>query len=656
MIKLKASQLMITVSKISLLIIIVAVSLGSKAKSPSLVKSLESEQLDSVSSALSNLTLRQKIAQKLTIDLRYFCEPIEQINLPAKSVAVCNNKMTSLPDVVRRMIAETSIGGIILFSENLSNINQITTLNHQLQQAAQQSRPAIPLFISVDQEGGRVARLPRNQSTPFTGNMSIGATHRKHRTKYALMTGDIIAKELLAVGFNTVHAPNVDVNVNPDNPVINVRSFGADPKIVAELGSAQSYAFERQGLISTLKHFPGHGDTNVDSHTGLPVVNHDKATIEAKDLYPFRKIIEDNPPGMIMTAHIQFPKLDASTFISSSGVEMIRPATMSRKILTRQLRHNMGYQGVIITDSLKMAGISEYFKPVEAVINTFSAGADIALMPLRISNAQDIEQLKKLIQDVEKAVLEDRLAISEIDESVERILKLKNRFKLFHAFNHSLPKQIASARQTLGNQTHKKAEAELANHAITLVKNDNSLIPLKLNEQSKTLLVMPDKQKCRALKQSMQSLVINTNIVCQPLSNANRQELTRKIEAADVVIFANISPSQNAMEIGGEKELANSKKLLSGMRKQPDQIEQLLKDSKIHSKKTVFVSLRAPYDISRFSPYADAVLATYSYNANVMKWPQGSGEVAQIGGPAYTALAEVILGKKEAFGDLPVDL
>lgn len=631
-------------------------SLASKANSPTLAESLNVDHSKPIPSTLSKLTLRQKIAQKITIDLRYFCEANQQISLPMRPAGVCNKKMTSLPDTVKNMIAETSIGGIILFSENLTNINQITTLNHQLQEAAQQSQAAIPLFISVDQEGGRVARLPRNQSTPFTGNMSIGATHKKHRTKYALMTGDIIAKELLAVGFNTVHAPNVDVNVNPENPVINVRSFSADPKIVAELGSAQSYAFERQGLISTLKHFPGHGDTNVDSHTGLPVVNHDKATIEAKDLYPFKKIIQDNPPGMIMTAHIQFPKLDASTFISSSGVEMIKPATMSRKILTRQLRNKMGYQGVIITDSLKMAGISEYFNPVEAVINTFNAGADIALMPLRISNNQDIEKLKELIANVEKAVLDERLSISELNQSVKRILTLKNRFKLFHAFDQNLSQQVTKAHQVLANDSHKKAEAALANHAITLVKNDNSLIPLELNTRSKVLLVMPDRQKCRALKQSMQLLVKNTSITCQSLSNANKQNLALKIEAADVVIFANISPSQNAMEIGGEKELANSRKLLNGMRKQPEQIEQLLKNSKNQNKKTVFVSLRAPYDISRFSPYADAVLATYSYNANVIKWPQHSGEIAQVGGPAYTALAEIILGKKQAFGDLPVKL
>jgi beta-N-acetylhexosaminidase len=617
-------------------------------------QSLNQKQLDN---ELSKLSLRQKIAQKLTIDLRYFCEPEAGQPLSPELSRQCTTKMTRLTPSLRDMIAEIPIGGVILFSENLKNIDQIVVLTHQLQAAAKNSQASIPLMISVDQEGGRVARLPRNQSTPFTGNMSIGATHKKHRTKYALMTGDIIATELLAVGFNAVHAPNVDVNVNPNNPVINVRSFSEDPKVVAELGSAQSYAFERKGLISTLKHFPGHGDTNVDSHTGLPIVTHDRQTIESKDLFPFKSIIEKNSPGMIMTAHIQYPRLDSSTFISSSGVEMIKPATMSREILTYQLRDKIGYQGVIITDSLSMAGVSDYFDPVDAVINTFKAGADIALMPITIRSPLDIEKLNELIKAVEKAVVVGELNRAELEQSVVRILSLKQRFNLSRSFDTNLATAKTRARNILANKAHKQAEASLAKHAITLVKNERSLIPLNLEAETIIHLVMPDRQKCRALIQSMQPYLASTNrISCSALVAKDHQRISQNIEAADLVIFANISPAQNALEIGGVQELNRSRELVKGMKYQPDQIEQLLRLSQKTNKKTVFLSLRAPYDINRFSPFADAILASYSYNANVVKWPKSPGETVKVGGPAYTAIAKILFGEAEAFGDLPVSL
>lgn len=198
----------------------------------------------------------------------------------------------------------------------------------------------------------------------MTGNMSIGATYAKHGSDYASASAKVIAKELRAVGFNVNYAPTLDVNMNPNNPVINVRSFGEDPARVAELGGAQVDAYQHQQVIAALKHFPGHGDTNVDSHTGLPKVMHSKEQVMAQDIAPFRAVIEaGHAPGMIMTAHIQYPALDSSTFVSKQGQTMVKPATMSRAIMTSLLREELGYQGVTITDALDMAGISDFLPP-----------------------------------------------------------------------------------------------------------------------------------------------------------------------------------------------------------------------------------------------------------------------------------------------------
>lgn len=318
-----------------------------------------------VSAAASNTTpsLQQVLGQKLMLDLRYYCEqPV--------APGACRTPLTQLPPALAELISKHHIGGVILFAENLQHPEQIVTLNQQLQQAAAAQGTGLPLFIGIDQEGGRVARLPRQQSTSFSGNMAIGATFAEHGNRFATEVGEIMAKELLSLGINVNFAPTVDVNVNPQNPVINVRSFGEDPQQVAILGKAMTEAMQQQGMLVSLKHFPGHGDTHVDSHLGLPRVDHTKQQIEQVDLLPFAQIIKDAAPAMIMTAHIQFPALDSSTFSSKTGEQMIKPATLSRSILTGVLREQLNYKGLIVTDALDMAGISHFFTVPQAVIET----------------------------------------------------------------------------------------------------------------------------------------------------------------------------------------------------------------------------------------------------------------------------------------------
>ncbi len=591
--------------------------------------------------AESALTLKQQLGQKLMLDLRYYCEqdPGEQ---------KCRTPVTQLPADLANIITKHNIGGVILFAENIDTVPQVIKLNNDLQKAAAKSELGLPLFISIDQEGGRVARIPRDVGTSFTGNMSIGATYKEHGTYFATESARIIADELLALGVNVNYAPTVDVNMNPDNPVINVRSYGEDPQLVAKLGGAQVAGFENNGVISSLKHFPGHGDTNVDSHTGLPKVMHDKETIWQQDLPPFKEIIKNQQPGMIMTAHIQYPALDDTTFVSKEGKTMIKPATMSRKIITDLLRDELGYQGVVITDALDMAGISHFFEPIEAVINTFAAGVDIALMPIEIRSPKDLAVLEALIDRLEQEVQRGTLNADEMSASATRILRLKEKFKLTSSLDDEAA--IKKAQLLLGDQGHRKVEAELALAAITEVKNEKNTLPLDIKSGSKVHIIMPDTRKCYALQQA---LVDNTDKLisfsCTSLQGYEKLATLKEINEADIIIAANASPKQSAVEVGGMDDLADNPEFAIAKADQSAALESLLKQAKLAHKKTVFVSLRAPYDIAQFGKFGDAVLATYAYNIDV-------DTDEKIAGPAFTALAKVLLGKAPAKGQLPVTI
>lgn len=574
--------------------------------------------------------LRPLIGQKLMLDLRYFCEQGKGTQ--------CRAPMTSLPPQLKDILREYHIGGVILFAENVQEIDQIVALTSQLYQATE-----VPPFIAIDQEGGRVARINRAEATSFTGNMSIGASYAKHGTHYAHEVASVIGKELAALGINVNFAPTVDVNANPDNPVINVRSFGENPDMVAKLGAAQVKAFEQQGVISAIKHFPGHGDTNVDSHTGLPRVNHSPDQIHQQDIAPFATIIKQHAPGMLMTAHIQYPALDDTQILNKRGEKMLRPATMSRKIMHDLLRGQLGYQGVTITDALDMAGISDFFAPEQAVIETFAAGVDIALMPFAIRSTEDISKFRQFMDKLYQTAT-TQLEVSELKLSAKRISELKARF---------LPEKrhlsTAIAESVLGSPQHRKVEAELALAAITEVKNDN-LLPLTIRADQHIHLIMPDKQKATALKQALLANSAHPlTVTMSSLQGFNPQQAKSDIQRADWVIAGHASPAQSAAEIGGMDDLATLAKFAVNTKAQPEALQELMIFAQAQNTPTVFISLRAPYEITRFAPYSHAVLASYAYNVDVET-------EHQVSGPAYTALAQVIMGKAKANGTLPVSI
>lgn len=583
--------------------------------------------------AVANTSVAQQLGQKLMLDFRYYCE--------TGNSTACRSPMTKLPQELANAITKYHIGGVILFAENVQDTAQIVTLNTALQNAATQ-----PLFIAIDQEGGRVARINREVATSFTGNMSIGATYPKQGTYYATQVAKVIGKELNSLGINVNFAPTVDVNMNAANPVINVRSFSEDPDEVAKLGAAQVVAFENEQVISALKHFPGHGDTHVDSHTGLPRVDHDKKTIWQNDLAPFKYIIDKHAPGMIMTAHIQYPALDDSLLENKEGEKMLKPATMSRAIMHDLLRTELNYQGVVVTDALDMAGISDFFDPETAVIETFKAGVDIALMPIAIRTTDDIKKLDKLFTRLVNAVNTNTLDKNELAESAQRIAALKQRF-----LSQPSTLSVNIAHATLGNPSHRKLEADLALAAITQVKN-NQLLPIKPANKSLRLnrlhLIMPDTRKCIALEQALQNLSDNAfTITCSSLQGFDTKLSKNSIKDADVVIAAHASPQQSAVEIGGMDDITKISAHSLSRHDQPKALSAQLEYAKQLQKPVLFISLRAPYEITDYARLSDAILASYAYNIDI-------DNKNQVAGPAFTALARVILGLDVAHGKLPV--
>jgi beta-N-acetylhexosaminidase len=590
--------------------------------------------------------LKQLVAQKLMIDLRYFCADID-------TTETCRTPLTELLPPLVDMIADTGIGGVILFAENLQDISQILKLNYALQQAAKAAGHP-PLFIAIDQEGGRVVRIPQSLSTSFAGNMAIGATYAKHGDKFARESGEVMAKELVSLGFNLNFAPPVDVYVNPLNPVINVRSYGEEAKVVAELGRAQLAAMQSQGMLATLKHFPGHGDTSVDSHTGLPRVDHDLQQIENSDLLPFAYAIEHDSPAMIMTAHIQYPQLDNTEFTNKEGEASILPATMSRKILTDLLRNKMGFKGIIVTDALNMAGIAHYFDQTEAVIKTFAAGADIALMPLTIRRPADIKNLDTLIDDVVRSVHEGRLSRQEIEASAQRIEQAKSQYQLAQTNALPLEQAIEKAQNTLGSKQHRQVEQALANSAIVQIKNKD-VLPVS-NKVNNIHLSMPDTTKCMALTFALKTRLPSVHISCSSLASSNTTTNLALFEQADVLIAADISPNQSLAELGGMDDIQSWRQRTPKELQLSQQLAQL-QAAKTQGKTTIFISLRTPYNVGLFAEYADVILASFAYNSNKTEYMDDYGRfITQYNGAIYNALADVITGKIIATGQLPVSI
>ncbi|MFF2716786.1 glycoside hydrolase family 3 protein [Streptomyces sp. NPDC058011] len=364
------------------------------------------------------------------------------------------------------LVSTYHVGGIIYFSwaHNTRDPHQIADLSNGIQQAALGERSRVPLLISTDQEHGIVCRVGE-PATLLPGAMALGAGGSRSDTRRAAR---IAGAELAALGINQNYAPDADVNVNPANPVIGVRSFGSDPQAVAELVAAQVKGYQGAGVAATAKHFPGHGDTSTDSHTGLPVINHTRAQWQELDAPPFRAAIRARIDS-IMTAHIVVPALDPSE----------DPATLSRPILTGILREELGYDGVVVTDSLGMEGVRTKYGDDRVPVLALLAGVDQLLNPPNLSVAWNA---------VLKAVRSGEVSAARIEESVLRILRLKTELGLFRD-------PFVSRRgvdRTVGVAEHLADADRIAERTTTLLADPGALLPLSRRTHRRLLVVGAD--------------------------------------------------------------------------------------------------------------------------------------------------------------------
>ncbi len=364
------------------------------------------------------------------------------------------------------LIAKYRVGGIIYFgwAHNTREPHQIADLSNGIQRASLEQPRGLPVLISTDQEHGIVARVG-TPATLFPGAMALGAGGSRTDARTA---GRIGGTELRAMGIRQDYAPVADVNVNPANPVIGVRSFGSDPRAVAGLVAAQVKGYQGAGVAATANHFPGHGDTETDSHYGFPVIEHTEAQWAELDAPPFRAAVAAGIDS-IMTAHIMVPALDPSG----------DPATLSRPILTGILRERLGYDGVVVTDSLGMAGVRTKYGDDRVPVLALKAGVDQLLNPPEPAVAWNA---------VLQAVRGGELTEARLDESILRVLRLKSKLGL-------LKDPYVTRRgvdRTVGIPAHLKAADRIAERTTTLLVNSGRLLPLSRRTHQKVLVVGAD--------------------------------------------------------------------------------------------------------------------------------------------------------------------
>lgn len=466
---------------------------------------------------ISYMTLSEQVGQMLMPDIRQW-----------------NGKVTTtVNEGIKRSIHDQDLGGLILFDKNIVDANQVTTFTHNLQMEAGD----IPLFLGIDQEGGVIKRIPGGTNLP--GQMALGATGD---TALAKAAGQLTGEELKALGLQVNFAPVLDINSNPDNPIIGMRSFGSDVDLVTRLGLATITGLQHSGVMAAVKHFPGHGDTTVDSHLGLPVLTHNRERLEALELKPFQAAIE-NGVDMIMTAHIAFPAIDNEQVTSlKDGSSVAIPATLSKKVLTGLLREELGYEGLIISDAFTMDAIAKHFGENKAVERAVSAGVDIILMPQNTVAAH---------QTLVNAVNNGTISNETIHASVKRILEMKSKYGLFKQ-SDTLANKLANINDVLGSEEHLTVEREIAERAVTLLAGNDGVHPDHIRQGDRVVIVANEQEQGRQLenqlKQAAKNLSLQTEIsVISPGKTNNSLQAMSK---ADYVILASYQFRNVASQFG----------------------------------------------------------------------------------------------------------
>ncbi len=564
---------------LSLLIAVGATSVQAQDATPP-GATTPSGEADRVTRLIEGMSLREKVGQ-LFMSRVYG----DRADDPAPAARAANRQYLGVDDA-RQLIERFGVGSIVYFewTGNLGTPSKIAKLSNGIQQAALDTGTP-PLLISTDQEQGVVVRLSP-PATQFPGSMALGATRDPELAREAAR---VTGQELRAVGIRQNLAPVADVNVNPANPVIGIRSFGSKASLVSDMVVPQVQGFQDDaGVAATAKHFPGHGDTDIDSHTGLPTIRHSEKTWWAVDAPPFEAAIAAGA-DVIMTAHVAVPALDPSG----------RPATLSRPILTGILREQMGFDGVIMTDSLTMAAVRERFGDERVPVLALKAGADVLADPPRLSRAY---------RAVMAAVQSGELTEERIDGSVERILRLKERLGLFDD-----PMVDAdAATEALGTP---------ANEAVAQAVGDASVTVLRLRPTRR--IPVPD----------------DWSILLTGWDDAGVRTLEDELRAAGRQVEARwtgAEPTKRAIAAAAKAQRRHDITVVVTAYLGADQRQRQLVRPLMRGGRTIIVSVRSPYDAGWF-PSAAVHVATYGSVPASMR-----------------ALARILAGQAGSVGRSPV--
>lgn len=484
---------------------------------------------------LTKLTIRQKLGQLLMVGF----------------------EGRDIPVHMEQLFRDYHIGNIIYFRRNVAEHTQVSQLSEALQQLSGKYN-GIPLSIAIDQEGGMVARIDKD-ITVMPGQMTLGATGN---VDHAYEAGRISGMELAQMGITINFAPVLDVNNNPQNPVIGIRSFGEHAELVAQFGVKMIDGYQSMGISACAKHFPGHGDTTADSHYELPSVAHGLERIHDVELVPFKAAIEAGV-DQIMTAHVQFPALEPEG----------KPATLSYRVLTELLREELGFEGLIVTDCLEMNAISQGIGVGRGAVEAFKAGADLILV------SHLIERQFAAFHALEAAFLAGEFDEARIDQSVERVLAMKRK-------QHTRM-QLAKAQWHPIHNDHSQAIRDsLMQDAVTLVQDKNKRLPLAHGER--TLVIWPEVR---------QSTEVDEVIDQHETLGTQLKQLGVFID--EVVV--GVDPTEDECSLIQQKLLEGQyDQVVIGMYNATFSAGQqaLIVMLQQQSTKSIFVSLRNPYDFA----------------------------------------------------------
>lgn len=539
-----------------------------------------------VQHTLDRLTLRQKVGQMIMpwLDGGY---------LPAEGAAF---------DSLAQWVQDYGVGGVVV---SIGPPLEIAQKLNRLQRLAE-----VPLLVATDMEHGPGMRLRAGVALPygmdlgggtrFPPVMGLGATGDE---RLAYQMGRVTAEEARAVGIQLSFSPVVDVNNNPANPIINTRSYGGDPHAVARMAAAQIRGMQDNGLMATAKHFPGHGDTNMDSHIALPRLDIDRARADTVELVPFRRAIQTGVTA-VMSAHIAFPALTGDS---------MRPATLSPKILTGLLQHDLGFHGLIVTDALRMGAIVNTYGAGDAAVMAVKAGADVLLMP----------EMPAALDAVVAAVRSGDLTEARIDRSVRKLLVLKARAGL----NRRRTADVARVDDVVGVPEHQAVAREIARRSITVARDRERLLPLADDDSMRVLSItysddvdplagLAFNRVLRTRLAGLQSVTLPTEPDAEMLDS-----LLTEADSADLVLF---SPFVRVVSSKGTVAIDSAVAAF---------VEQL-----VERRPTIVTTFGNPYVLSQFPDVGTYVLA----------W--GQDAVCQ------DAAAHALLGDAPVTGHLPISI